>query len=84
MKREIGESARVGFEQLDERVTGGEAGDASTVGVFERKFVEAEELSIEGKHSSIARTAIPMCAMRASTRSGWHENRAPYWCERKI
>ena len=69
----------VGLEQLDERITGREAGDVSTVRILERMIVEAEQISIERKQlvdraygDSNVRDA------RSTTSGGWHENRAPY------
>jgi hypothetical protein len=37
------------FEQLDERITGREAGDASSVRIVERDFVEPQDVAIEGE-----------------------------------
>ena len=39
----------LGLEQLDEGVTGGEAGDASTIGVVELDLGEIEQVAVEGK-----------------------------------
>jgi hypothetical protein len=68
-----------GLEQFDERVSGGEAGDVSSVGIFERMLIETQEISIEGKQlvdrahgNSNVRDA------RSTTSGEWHENRAPY------
>ena len=38
-----------GLEQLDEGVTGREAGDPGTIGVVERDLGETEEIAVEGK-----------------------------------
>jgi hypothetical protein len=67
------------LEQLDELRACGKAGNASTIGILEWMIIEAEKITIEGKHlvdraygdSNVRDT-------RSTTSSGWHENRAPY------
>jgi hypothetical protein len=38
-----------GLEQLDEGITGREAGDPGTIGIVERDLGKAEEIAVEGK-----------------------------------
>lgn len=69
----------VGLEQLDERVTGCEAGDVSTVRIRERMLIESEEISIERKQLvDRANGDSNVRDARSTTSGGWHENRAPY------
>ena len=39
-----------GLEQLDEGITGREAGDPGTIGIVERHLGKAEEIAVEGKY----------------------------------
>ena len=39
----------LGFEQLDERIAGGESRDAGTVGIVERHLGHAEYVAVEGQ-----------------------------------
>lgn len=67
------------LEELDELRPRREAGNAGTVGIVERMLVETEKITIEGKQLvDRAHGDSNVRYARSTTRSGWHENRAPY------
>jgi len=71
--------ARKRLEQLDELRAGSETCNASTIGIVERVFLEAEQVTIEVKHLvDRAHGDSNVRDARSTTSSGWHENRAPY------
>lgn len=63
---------RFGLEELDERLTGGQASNPGSVGVVQRDLGEPEDVAIEGKDLVEGADRDADVRDARSSRGGWH------------